>query len=1090
MSEVNGQTKLVDVPILPVLSANITLPPKIDYNEKVGGNRITRLYGSKHLKNVEIFSTDSKSAYRAKLGNGMSFYILMSKSQKDYGESGTLYAEDTTDIKQLNKNTILKWVHFKIDLEEDPDKIAESWTNKLLFKQEVVATSEKGLRKPQLGAIHAISSHWSVRNDCGTIVMPTGTGKTDTMLSVLVNSQCRKSLVVVPSNALRKQLHGKFLELGKLRDIGVIHEDLLSPKVAMIKHGIKTKVEAKELVSKSNVLITTAAALKNSSDEVLSEITNNCTHLFIDEAHHTPASSWKRIKDAFGGKPVLQFTATPFRRDSKPIEGQILYNYPLGLAQKEGYFKKINLIKLQEFDDQVSDRAIAEHAVEALKKDLADGLNHTLMARCKSKQRAEDIIKIYEEIAPELNPKKVDSEQTMKEHAETESLLRSGGIRIIVCVNMLGEGFDLPSLKVAAIHDSHKSLAVTLQFVGRFTRLEHDVGEATVVVNVNEPQVNKDLEDLYSDNPDWNELLKEKSESTIETEIESHEFIGQFSGELSEHVSLWNLRPSFSTLVYETSCTSWKPEEFVRCLPEKYKRWHSINETKRVLVFVISKDDEVKWGRYKDILNHSFELCVLFWDEEKGAVYIQCSDYGAIDTLKLAKLVCGESTEVKNGSQVFNIYSGTERLLARNLGVSTLGNISYTMHFGSDVTTGMSSIDRAESSLNNVYAWGYENGDRFDGGCSSKSGKIWSVGGGPIIHWLDWCKKVGEKVFDDALPDNEILKDFLKPSKIDERYSSVALSVQWSENILKARESNVAIFIGANEYKLYEVDIEIVQYSDSGDILLRIFSDSEETRYSLSYSETGCSYIKNSGNDVYIRRNSRQPEKLEEYVLKDPIVIFYADGSYSWNNFHVPTPALNNFFDLARLRPIDWSGVDKKKESMGKNRSSNTVQHRAYQEIADDYEVVFDDDNSGEAADLIAIRKDDNNTLRVRLVHCKATKTKYTGSRVNDFYELCGQAQKSIRWKHNGFEYLCEHMKRRNESWLASGNDRFLKGDLATLNKLRRFARYAPKFVFEVTLVQPGLDSTKVSEDVIQLLGSTEDYLLKTSNAVFEVICA
>jgi superfamily II DNA or RNA helicase len=35
---------------------------------------------------------------------------------------------------------------------------------------------------------------------------------------------------------------------------------------------------------------------------------------------------------------------------------------------------------------------------------------------------------------------------------------------------MLGEGYDLPNLKIAALHDQHKSLAITLQFIGRFTR--------------------------------------------------------------------------------------------------------------------------------------------------------------------------------------------------------------------------------------------------------------------------------------------------------------------------------------------------------------------------------------------------------------------------------------------------------------------------------------------------------------------------------------------------------------------------------------------------------------------------------------------
>lgn len=46
--------------------------------------------------------------------------------------------------------------------------------------------------------------------------------------------------------------------------------------------------------------------------------------------------------------------------------------------------------------------------------------------------------------------------------------LREKELDGIICVDMLGEGFDFPNLKIAAIHDPHKSLANTLQFIGRF----------------------------------------------------------------------------------------------------------------------------------------------------------------------------------------------------------------------------------------------------------------------------------------------------------------------------------------------------------------------------------------------------------------------------------------------------------------------------------------------------------------------------------------------------------------------------------------------------------------------------------------------
>ncbi len=1086
---VESQTKLLDIAPEPIFVTDILLPPHVHTLEKVGKNKICHLFQGLELKKVSVHPTAVKKTYELMTADGVSFYVHLSGSRRNIGGQGTLQAPDIDDITTLDKTIKLQWIHFGFPTENDPDMIVESWRNQFKFKNEHPETGVLGLRKPQAGAIHAISAHWSVSSGTGTVVMPTGTGKTETMLSTIINSQCNKTLVVVPSRTLRKQLYEKFLGLGKLREIGVIENAVNNPRVAIIEHGIKTAKEAGQLSKRANVLITTAAAMSNAPDQVLEKLAEECSHLFFDEAHHTPASSWSRIKLAFSSKHVLQFTATPFRRDTQPIEGKIIYNYPLGMAQKEGYFKKINLVKLQEFDDEVADHKIAEYAIATLITDLANDNQHIIMARCKSKERAKELIKIYEELAPEYNPKRIDSELSASKYRDIESELRNGTTRIIVCVDMLGEGFDLPNLKIAAIHDSHKSLAVTLQFVGRFTRTDQQVGDATMVVNVSEPVVSKDLEELYSEDPDWNEILKEKSESTIETEVESHEFIGQFSGELSEHVSLWNLRPSFSTLVYDVAATSWKPKDFIKSLPKHYKYWFAVNETRKVLVFVISKDDEVKWGRYRDIFNHNFELCVVYWDEEKGAVYVGCSDYSAIDIGKLTNSIFGDTISVKNGAQVFNIYSGIDRPLARNLGVSRLGNISYTMHFGSDVTTGMSSIDRAEGSLNNVYAWGYENGNRFDGGCSSRSGKIWSVGGGPIIEWIAWCKGVGEKVFDEALPDSEIIKDFLKPVRIEKRYEAVPLSAQWSENILKSNETNVTIIIGNDEYKLFEVDLELTKHDNSGDIEFKVISPDKEVKFKIGYSPSGATYTKLEGGDVFIQRG-RNNTKLEEYVQKDPIVIFYTDGSYTWNNFHVPTPTLSNYYDKSKLNPIDWSGINKKHESMGKTVEQNTVQYRALEQIIDDYEIVFNDDASGEAADLVAIRKDDNNTLRLRLIHCKYTKTNDKGSRVDDFYELCGQAQKSIRWKHNGFEYLYQHMKKREMKWTSEGYTRFLKGNMGTLNKLRKFARYAPKFEFEVTLVQPGLDSARISEDVIQLLGSTEDYLVTTSGASMEVICS
>jgi len=83
--------------------------------------------------------------------------------------------------------------------------VLDSWRGAFAYVEEDQEHEIVGLRPPQTGAVHAVHSHWSVSDAPATIVMPTGTGKTETMLSVLVSAICSRVLVVVPTDPLRTQ---------------------------------------------------------------------------------------------------------------------------------------------------------------------------------------------------------------------------------------------------------------------------------------------------------------------------------------------------------------------------------------------------------------------------------------------------------------------------------------------------------------------------------------------------------------------------------------------------------------------------------------------------------------------------------------------------------------------------------------------------------------------------------------------------------------------------------------------------------------------------------------------------------------------
>ena len=98
---------------------------------------------------------------------------------------------------------------------------------------------------------------------------------------------------------------------------------------------------------------------------------------------------------------------------------------------------------------------------------------------------------------------------------------------------MFGEGFDLPNLKIAALHSVHKSLGITLQFIGRFARTAAGVGRATFVANAAEDGVPEALESLYQEDADWNLLIADLSYDAIDPQTKLSELVANLDARWS-----------------------------------------------------------------------------------------------------------------------------------------------------------------------------------------------------------------------------------------------------------------------------------------------------------------------------------------------------------------------------------------------------------------------------------------------------------------------------------------------------------------------------------------------------------------------------
>lgn len=1085
----------------------VTLPPLPPRRMKIGKNTVVQHLFLGAECRARILESEIKSHDLIRLdlrGPYSSLLLRWYGAHHQSSEIPSVVLGKGVNPENLPARIPLSWDEFG-PLEtycSSPDEVLSSWTRQFRFREEDEQAEFKGLRIPQMGALHAIAAHFSVGKefDAATVVLPTGTGKTETMLATLVYRRLSRVLVLVPTTTLRKQISDKFKTLGVLPDAQVVPRETAMPRVAVIDHGIQSVEEARALLKESNVFVALPNALEASSAEAVAVLIEGCSDLMVDEAHHIAAQTWDKVRERFKAKRILQFTATPFRRDGKRIDGKIIFNYKLGDAQAAGHYRPITLKAVEEYgDDEARDRAIAKAAVAILRRDRNElGLDHLLMARTANILRAEAIGVIYQELAPEMKPVVVysGSGRTKTNQDAMASIQDRGpdGSRIVICVDMLGEGFDLPNLKVAALHDSHKSIAITLQFIGRFTRkgAEGKIGEATVVANIADPVTESKLSGLYSEGADWDQVIRRLSEAKIASEMRLQDVVFGLkeSGDLSRRLSLWNLRPALSTQFFRTKCKEWDPRAYSSELPTNAESWFAYNEGEKVLVAVVRRAAMVSWGDYQNVLDTIYDILILKWDKANAVLAVHASDFDGLRSEEVAAAVSNDTAALVCGTPVFNVLNNVQLPLVKSLGSSRVGAISFTSYFGPNVTEGLATIEKSQSQLNNIGCLGYEDGERVLWGCTQKRGKIWQARSGTISDWMEWTTSTWTKVLTEDERGDNITRDFLRPQPLLGPHTSYPISAQWGEQAQMRHASSQAIQFGDAEVPLIMVDVDVSEVAADGAILLRLSAEDFSSEYRLTITGDGNPGYRHEhvgGPAINFRMSRQEAVPLEEYLMKDPFIVRYADGTFSYNCFHIATNIDAGLFDRGQLEAWDWTGIPLNRESMHKEGNRETIQYRCFERLSGEFDVIFNDDGHGEAADLVCFKDVDDETIRLTLVHCKGAHDGRISQDIRNLYVVCGQAQKNITAKHMGLHRLYQDLKRRQDAWTKVGASRFLKGDLKMLTFFKEKARRA-NVEFEVLLVQPGTSIATITDDGLRLLATTELFLKKTTEATFRVI--
>ena len=524
------------------------------------------------------------------------------------------------------------------------------------------------------------------------------------------------------------------------------------------------------------------------------------------------------------------------------------------------------------------------------------------------------------------------------------------------------------------------------------------------------------------------------------------------------------------------------------------------------MIIILGRLEDLDWSNFEGLQNRVWNVILLHkYDTGRYKhLYINSSMHG-MSFDKLVEALFGTPQTMLDGDKMFKTFHGIHRLLVQNFGgrKNISGDVSFKSYVGRDVENGVSEAKQLKLIKNNIFASGIYDGEPTTHGCSKK-GKIWSYRRGNLLMFKEWSHRMGRLVEDPSIPEDELFKYTLKAKSIGSCPPVVPVSIDWDDDVYKNANLEQMLSIEGidNPVYIFDADIEICPREWNldnlpKDIHFQISYEGKCTKYCITYysEDRGDSTVfgykveKISGPNIAFRRRQVHFGDITQYfnTEKRSPIVFFADGAMLYANNLVEMREGTVSFDANELVTYDWKNVSLKDESMGWPHETNTIQYYFWQQINEKHEFIFDDDGSGEIADLIGINQDAN-TIFIDLYHIKFAQGNQVSKRIDNFYAVCGQAQKSLKWKNpemNIFKRMLERVAKTKK-----GENRILRGDMDLLKQLFQEATVKKRIRINLHIVQPGLSKQDAPSDILHLLGVVKNYAYDVCNAQLKVHCS
>ncbi|MBN9397156.1 MAG: DEAD/DEAH box helicase family protein [Candidatus Melainabacteria bacterium] len=954
--------------------------------------------------------------------------------------------------------------------------------------------ANKDVRAAQIGAIHAFLAHNSVHSTPALIAMPTGAGKTAVLMLIPILVKAKRVLVITSNRLVRAQIVEDFSCLNTLRKIGVVKSEV-RPRTYELHKKITTNEQWEQLKEFDVVVALPQSFTPGLELDCPSDLFDV---ILFDEAHHTPANTWFEIYKFFKNSVRVLFTATPFRRDQNELPGKLIYAYPMQKALED---KIMNVVRFEYVPDGPSgeglieqDARIAKVTEQIFLRDRNAGLNHRLLVRANSISRADELAQVYS-IHTKLKLALLNSSFSLAVITERINELRNGTIDGLICVDMLAEGFDLPELKIAAIHSPHRSLAVTLQFIGRFGRSKADsIGQATFISCRQEVQLEGKL--LYEENSVWQKIIPELADIALANQEFAHATYSSFNSVLDpvnslDPAILHTIRPFAHAKIYTTDISP-NLAEPIRGFGKLVL--HEISGDKNTLVFMTEEEVYPTWSEAAELLDYLRHIYILHYDAAGGFLFITTSNKQASTYLALVNLFCPHGGKEIAPERMLQVLADgrVEKFFSLGLKrkIQSDKTESYKIMSGASVQNSLTQADSVKFNQGHVMAnVSTEEGTKSLG--YSVSGKTWMNAYLTIPKLITWYKKLASQFRSNGVIVTNSLFDNVDTETLISKIDSIAFFIEWRKGWTDP------------ELRLRIIDTDgVVRENSAMDLNFSIVPNSQienSFKFQISGNEFDllCEYQLNVGgfsirvvNDeslenIYFIENGRHLS-IENYLNANPPSFYTVSGEIICGNrcsrvgMTIPNLPANCF------TPLDWAKerVNILSEKID-TPAGSSIHSYVGVNLSSDYQIFYGDDGANEIADFIGLTFERRKAV-ITLIHCKASQKLLAGKRVKDAYEVCGQALKGIGHFIRP-ESIFSHIESRFKK--GSGMAKFYQGSEDGLRQFIAQFKTADKSV-RVLIVQPGLSFKALQNTPVSRLLTTCHVVLQSYNAEFAVVCS